>query len=55
MSFLHRLFRHTEADSKTDWLFVLPSLVLLAFFGIPLLALILRAVDTNFFAYALSP
>lgn len=54
MSFLHRLFRHTAAGTKTDWVFLLPSLVLLAFFGLPLLALIQRAVGTDFFAYALS-
>jgi molybdate transport system permease protein len=54
MSFLRRLFRHTISTSKTDWLFLLPSLILLALFGLPLLALTLRAVGTDFFAYALS-
>jgi molybdate transport system permease protein len=54
MPSIRRLFRHTTANSKTDWLFILPSLILLAFFGLPLLALILRAVGADFFTYALS-
>lgn len=54
MSFLHRLFRRTFSSNKSDWLFILPSLVLLMLFGLPLLALIQRAVRTDFFAYALT-
>lgn len=55
MSLLRRLFQRAASDAKMDWLFVLPSLLLLALFGLPVLALILRAAGTDFLTYALSP
>lgn len=39
---------------RNDWLFILPSLFLLGLFGLPLLALIARAADGDFFTYAFS-
>jgi len=54
MTFFRRFFQNTLSSAKSDWLFVLPSLVLLGLFGIPLLALILRALNTDFFIFALS-
>lgn len=55
MSSLQRFFRHLAANGQHDWLFVLPSLLLLALLGLPLLALILRAFGSDFLAAALSP
>jgi molybdate transport system permease protein len=40
--------------SQSDWLFVIPGLLVVAFLGLPLLALFLRAVGEDFFTYALS-
>ena len=39
-------------DSK--WIFIIPGIVLLALFLLPLLALFVRSVNTDFFTYALS-
>ena len=55
MSKIRRYFQHLTTDGHTDWLFVLPSLLLLGLFGLPILALLLQAVDEPFFTYALSP
>jgi molybdate transport system permease protein len=42
-------------NSQSDWLFVLPGLLLVLLLGLPLLALFLRAfVGKDFFTYALS-
>ena len=55
MSSLRRFFHHLAANGHSDWVFIIPSLVLIALLGLPLLALILRAFDKEFFSYALSP
>jgi molybdate transport system permease protein len=39
---------------RNDWLFLLPSLLLLGLFGLPLLALLARAFDRDFLSHALS-
>jgi molybdate transport system permease protein len=44
-----------SSRGRHDWLFILPSLFLLGLLGLPLLALIARAFDSNFLSYALSP
>jgi molybdate transport system permease protein len=54
MSSFLSIFPRTSANRKTDWLFVLPSLLLLALFSLPLLSLVLRAVGVDFFVFALS-
>jgi hypothetical protein len=41
-------------SSQSNWLFVLPGLLLLVLLGLPLLALFLRAAGRDFFGYALS-
>lgn len=41
-------------NSQFEWRFVLPSLLLVILLGLPLVALILRAADREFFTYALS-
>ena len=53
---LHRSSTHraVTTNSQSDWLFVIPGLLLILLLGLPLLALFLRAVSGNFFTYALS-
>jgi molybdate transport system permease protein len=41
-------------NSQSDWLFVVPGLLLVALLGLPLLALIARALGQDFLAEALS-
>jgi molybdate transport system permease protein len=55
MSPLRRLFDHVRAGSRTNWLFVMPSLVLLALLGLPLLAVFWKSIGVGFFTYALAP
>ena len=43
-----------NTNSQFNWLFVLPGALLAVFFGVPLLALFLRAIGQDFWAYALS-
>jgi len=55
MSFLRSFFRHVTRNARTDWLFILPSLALIALLGLPLLAIIWKAVGEDFLAFALAP
>jgi molybdate transport system permease protein len=48
-------FHHAARDGYVDWLFILPGLALIALLGLPLIALMLHAVDMGFFEYAVSP
>jgi molybdate transport system permease protein len=41
-------------SGRSEWLFVLPGLLLVILLGLPLLALFLRAAGRDFFSYALS-
>ena len=50
MPTLRRLFR-----ASPNWLFVLPSVAMLALFALPLAALVQRAAREAFLIYALSP
>ncbi len=47
--------RRFPLDRSSAGLFILPSLVLVALLGLPLIALIWRAVGWDFFTYAFSP
>ena len=47
--------REQRVDHSPGWIFVVPSLVLIALIGLPILALVLRSADKDFFAYILSP
>jgi len=55
MNLLHRFFHHPLGKGKTDWLFILPSLVLLALLGLPIFAVFWKSIGENFFTYALAP
>ena len=46
--------RIVKTIHQTDWLFVLPGLLLVVLLGLPLLALLLRSAGGEFFTYALS-
>lgn len=53
MSMLRGLL--TSKNKKAEWLFILPSLVILLLLGLPIAAVFLRSIGDNFFTYALSP
>jgi molybdate transport system permease protein len=46
--------KQSSRDGYLVWLFILPSIILLALFALPFLALLVRSVDPNFFTYAFS-
>jgi len=52
----HRLSgQHSKkTNSQLDWLFVIPGAFLVLLLGLPLAALLFRAVNSNFWLYALS-
>jgi molybdate transport system permease protein len=51
---MQRFFQRITYDGYSSWLFILPALFLIGLFGLPILALFLRAVDANFLVYVLS-
>jgi molybdate transport system permease protein len=51
---LRRLFQRLSINNNPGWIFILPSLGLIALLGLPLLALVMRAIGKDFFTYALS-
>jgi len=55
VSLPNRLTRWISSDGRSGWVFILPSLVLLALFGLPLFAVFWKSIDENFFTYALAP
>jgi molybdate transport system permease protein len=55
MSLLQRFLDHRFGRSKTDWLFILPSLVLLLLLGLPIFAVFWKSLGGNFLTYALAP
>ncbi len=46
--------KHLFHDGHLNWIFILPSVMLLALFVLPLFALFVRAVNEGFFSYAFS-
>ena len=42
------------SDGHLNWVFILPSAILLALFALPLFALFVRSIDESFFSYAFS-
>lgn len=55
MNKLQKFINYDFRDEKhSKWIFIIPSVVLLAFFALPLAAIILRSLNLNFFENALS-
>ena len=54
MSQLKKNIRRIFTDGRLNWAFILPSAVLLALFAIPFAALLIRAINREFFQLALS-
>ena len=54
MSTLKTLFRRFFDEIHSKWIFIIPSLFLLALFILPLFALMVRSINKEFFNYALS-
>jgi len=54
MSKLETILRNLLNAVYSKWIFIIPSLFLLALFVLPLLALLVRSVNKDFFNYALS-
>jgi molybdate transport system permease protein len=54
MSKLQRYLQSLTNEGRAIWAFVLPSLILVGLFALPLLALLMRASNFDFFNYALS-
>jgi molybdate transport system permease protein len=52
---LRRIIEHISSNGYRDWIFILPALFLLGLLGLPLLALLVRAFNADFFVFALSP
>lgn len=52
---LSRFFKRISINNNPGWVFILPSLGLIALLGLPLIALVWRAIGKDFFNYALSP
>jgi len=55
MSNIRVYFQRLATNGHRDWLFILPGLLLLALFGLPILALLAQAMGETFLAYALAP
>jgi len=49
-----RIPNRNSSRNSSGWVFILPSLILVGLIGLPLLALVWRSIDANFFTYALS-
>ena len=54
MSGLYHFFGRKLREGQTDWLFIIPSSILMALFILPLIALFVRSINAGFFNYALS-
>ncbi len=54
MNSFQQIMHRLASDDRTAWLFVLPGLVLILLFGLPLLSLLIHAADSTFLQYALS-
>ena len=55
MNPVRRILQPPQGKNRSDWLFILPSLLLLALFGLPLVAVVWRSIGDGFFHYALAP
>ena len=54
MNKLRISFTRFLSDGRLNWIFILPSAILLALFALPLLALFIRSINESFFDHAFS-
>jgi molybdate transport system permease protein len=54
MKFQATRLRQNRKVDRPGWEFILPSIILVGLFGIPMLALVLRSANSNIFSFALS-
>ena len=52
---MRRFFQRLSINNNPGWVFILPSLALILLLGLPLVAMVWRAIGQDFFKYALSP
>ena len=52
---MRHFFQRFSINKNPSWVFILPSLCLIMLLGLPLVALVLRAIGKDFFNFALSP
>jgi len=52
---LHKLIWRSPTKHISTWVFILPSLALIALLGLPLLALVWRAIGKDFFSNVFAP
>lgn len=55
MSPLQHFFDHSFGRSKADWLFILPSLVMLLLLGLPIISIFGKSLGDGFFSYIIAP
>jgi len=51
---VHSLYHQRRTKNSPSWVFIVPSLVLIGLIGLPLIALVWRSINKDFFTYALS-
>ena len=51
---MHSLYHQRRTKNSPSWVFIVPSLVLIGLIGLPLIALVWRSINKDFFTYALS-
>jgi molybdate transport system permease protein len=54
MTKIREFFHPLLNDGYSKWIFIIPSMVLLALFALPLVALVLRSINSDFFNHAFS-
>ncbi len=52
MKITQHIFRHSTKDGTPGWEFILPSLLLVSLIGLPVIALVWRSFNANFFTFA---
>ena len=48
---MHRLYHQRRTKNSPGWVFIVPSLILISLIGLPLIALVWRSIDKDFFTY----
>jgi len=54
MDYIRKFFHPLLNDGYSKWIFIIPSMVLLGLFALPLTALVLRSINSDFFNNAFS-